>query len=212
VGATAEGIPLILAQLPLLTRDGNRNQVYFARFGLVDGYLQEGKLALAAEQLAWLERAMTQNKTADRELAELARLQALHDLARGDASAAQAHIDTMNRHAAALPRRARAEVMRAGLAIAEVALARGDRATATRALDEAAAAERIYIGVAPLPQHSAWRGEIFVLRARLHVLAGETDDARREARKALEQFADTLRPEHPWRREAERLAAQAPAA
>lgn len=212
VGATAEGIPLILAQLPTLERDGNRNQVYFARFGIADGYLQEGRLEPAAEQLAWLERAMAANDAADRELAELARLQAVYELARGNVPAAQARIDTMNRHAAAIPRRARAEVMRAGLTIAEVALARGDGATAASALDEAAAAERTYIGAAPVPPHSAWRGQIFALRARMHALAGEAIEARREAANALEQFADTLRPEHPWYREARELAAAVPAA
>jgi serine/threonine-protein kinase len=212
VGAAAEGIPLILAQLPALERDGNRNQVYFARFGLVDGYLQEGRLAPAGEQLAWLQRALVENEAADRELAELARLQALYELARGEVQAAQARIDTMNTHAAALPRRARAEVMRAGLTTAEVALARGDRVAASRALDAAAAAERTYIGVAPLPAHSAWRGRILVLRARMHALGGEPEAVRREARNALEQFADTLGPEHPWRREAERLTAEVPPA
>ncbi|MEJ0099999.1 MAG: serine/threonine-protein kinase [Pseudomonadota bacterium] len=212
VGATTEGIPLILAQLPQLEREGNNNQVYFARFAIAEGYLQDGNVGAAGEQLTWLANAMDQNKAADREFAELARLQALYEVALGDAPAAQARIDTMNAHAAKLPRRARAEAMRGGLTTAEVALARNDFAAANRALDSAAAAEHTTAGVAPLPPHSAWRGAIYLLRARVHAKADEVDAAKREARNALEQFADTLQPEHPWMRAARQLAADAPAA
>jgi hypothetical protein len=156
--------------------------------------------------LAWLAKAMAENNAAARERAELARLQALYELARNDPAAAQARIATMQEFAATLPRRARFEAVRADLTAARVALARGDRAAASAALDHAATAERESLGDQPVPGASAWRGDIYLLRASVDRLANAPESARANARKALEQFAPTLPADHPWRREAELLA------
>jgi hypothetical protein len=204
-GATKEGIPLTTAQLQELERDGQRNQVYFARFAITEGALMEGNLSTAAEQLAILTKTMDEGKAAAREWTELSRLKALHALARNDLPAAQKEIASMRSFAASLPRRARSEAMRAELTIAQIAIAGGDRGEAAAALDRAAAFERESLGTASVPGDSAWRGDIYLLRAKLDRLGGATTQARENARKALEQFATTLPPGHPWRKEAQDL-------
>jgi hypothetical protein len=211
-GATREGIALTQAQLAEMERDSQRNQVYFARFALAEGELTDGNLADAAEQLAVLAKSMEEGNAAQRERTELARLQTLHALARHDLLTAQAAVATMRTLAASLPRRARSEAMRGELTAAQVAIARGDHAEAARALDRAAAAERESPGSAPVPPESAWRGDIFLLRAQLERATGATVAARENARKALEQFAPTLPDGHPWRAQAQALADGAAAA
>jgi hypothetical protein len=207
-GATTEGIALALAQLPELERDANRNQVYFARFAIIEGYLMDGNNAAAGEQLEILAKSMQEWHAAPREQAELARLQASYALARNDVAGARKQIATMQTLAASLPRRARYEAMRGDLTVARVARASGDLTEAAKALDRAAAAERASAG-SPVQGESAWRGAIFLERANLQREAGTPDLARTEARKALDQFATTLPPGHPWRREAEALASGA---
>jgi serine/threonine-protein kinase len=204
-GATDEGIALTLAQLPELERDGQRNQVYFARFALAEGYLTAGNIAAAGAQLTVLSKTMAEGRAAAREQAELARLQALYALARHDVTQAQMQITSMQTFAASLPRRARIEVVRAELAIARVAIARGGAAQAADALDRAAVAERESSGTQRVEGASAWRGDIFLLRAQANRVAGAMEPARDNARKALEQFDTTLPAGHPWRREAQAL-------
>ncbi|HTT11397.1 MAG TPA: serine/threonine-protein kinase [Burkholderiaceae bacterium] len=205
-GATREGIALTQAQLAQLERDSQRNQVYFARFALAEGALMDGDITGAGGQLAVLARSMDEGNAALRERAELARLQALHALARDDLLAAQVGVATMRTQAASLPRRARSEAMRSELTAGQVAIARGDRVEAAQALDRAATAEREAAGTAPVPADSAWRGRILLLRALLERDAGAADAARDHARLALEQFASTLPAGHPWRQQALALA------
>jgi len=204
-GAIDQGIALTLAQLPELEKDSQRNQVYFARFAITEGYLMQGDVAAAGAQLAALVKVMADGRAAARERAELARLQALYALARNDVAAAQMEIATMQAFAASLPRRARIEALRADLTIAQVAIARGDRAEAASALDRAATTERASAGTQPVPGESAWRGDIFLMHAMLDRGAGAAASARENARKALEQFASTLPAGHPWRRQAQAL-------
>jgi len=204
-GAIDQGIALTLAQLPELEKDSQRNQVYFARFAITEGHLMQGDVAAAGAQLAALVKVMADGRAAARERAELARLQALYALARNDVAAAQMEIATMQAFAASLPRRARIEALRADLTIAQVAIARGDRAEAASALDRAATTERASAGTQPVPGESAWRGDIFLMHAMLDRGAGAAASARENARKALEQFASTLPAGHPWRRQAQAL-------
>ena len=204
-GATSEGITLTQAQLADLEKDGQRNQLYFARFAIAEGDVMDGNFSAAGEQLELLTKAMAEGRAAARERAELARLQALLALARNDVGAAQEQIASMQALAATLPRRARIELVRAELSVARVAIARGDTKTASEALDQAAVAEAESAGTERVQGPSAWRGDILLQRARVNRLAGEMESARENARKALEQFESTLPAAHPWRRDAQAL-------
>jgi hypothetical protein len=204
-GSVREGIDLTLGQVAELERTGNRNQVFFARFAAVEGYLSLGDVAAAGEQVALLVKAMD-GRAAARELAQLARLQALVALARNDVPAAQAAVADFQRLSASLPRRARYEVFRGEVTVAQVAMAAGDLAGANAALDRAAAAERVSLGDQRVEGPSAWRGEILLQRALLQRQSGNPAGARDAARQALVEMETTVPADHPWRARAKALA------
>ena len=207
IGATADGIALVESALPELQKGAQRNQPYFALFALIEGNLMNNDVAAASSRMQQLEDLIADGRIATRERAELARLQALLALGRGDASAAQAQIEQMRTLAATLPRRARIEALRSELAAARVAALGGDNEKAVRALDNAATVERVAEGQ-PLEGPSAWRGYIFSLRAGTQQASGDQAAARTSAQAAIEQFESTLPADHRWRNAVESLSAK----
>ncbi len=165
-------------------------------------------VAAASSRMQELESLMADGRIAARERAELARLQALLALARGDAPAAYARIEQMRTLAATLPRRARIEALRSELASARVAALRHDNESALSALDNAATVERIADGKQRLEGPSAWRGYILGLRAGVQHESGDQTAARTSAQAAIEQFESTLPLDHRWRQAVESLSAK----
>ena len=205
IGASTDGIALVESALPELEKVAQRNQLYFALFALIEGNLMKDDVAAASSRMKQLEGVMSDGRVATRERAEVARLQTLLALARGDAPAAQAQIEQMRTLAATLPRRARMEALRSELAAARVAALRNDGESAYHALDNAAAVERMADGKQRLEGPSAWRGHIFGLRAGLQQASGDKSAARTSAQAAIEQFDSTVPADHRWRADAQAL-------
>ena len=91
------------------------------------------------------------------------------------------------------------EALRSELAAARVAALGNDSESAYRALDNAAAVERVADGKQRLDGPSAWRGHIFGLRAGLQQASGDKSAARTSAQAAIEQFDSTVPADHRWR-------------
>ena len=77
IGATRDGIALLERALPELVKGAQRNQVYFALFGLIEANLMDGDVASASGRMQQLEGVMADGRVAARERSELARLRAL---------------------------------------------------------------------------------------------------------------------------------------